>query len=152
MPQEVRYLGLHGPCTLHFACFMQVSARRLLPRFWQSLPIGGHSGTCLYQHSAGHAKQTIEFLLPLRQHAHLIRTLCCVVRAEHVVLYDLDRKFDGIRLYHVLLTHLKNLPGEQQLRYSLIPCEHGPHLANDVQSCRQMSFIQHASHACRGLS
>ena len=149
---ELRYLGLHGPCTLHFACFMQVSARRLLPRFWQTLPIGGHSGTCLYQHSAGHAMQTIEYLLPLRQHGHLIRVLCCVVRAEHVILYDLDRKFDGIRLYHVLLTHLKNLPGEQQLRCSLIPCEHGPHLANDLQNCRQMSFIQHASHACRGLS
>ena len=79
--------------------------------------------------------------------------LCCVVCAEHVVLYDLDRKFDGIRLYHVLLTHLKNLPGEQQLRYtySLIPCKHGTHLANDLQSCRQVSFIKHASHACRGL-
>ncbi len=36
--------------------------------------------------------------------------------AEHVILYDLDRKFDSIRLYHVILTRLRNLAGQQQLR------------------------------------
>lgn len=40
--------------------------------------------------------------------------MCCY--AENVVLYDLDRKFDSIRLYHVILTRLRNLGGQQQLR------------------------------------
>ena len=65
------------------------------------------------------------------------------MHAEHVVLYDLDRKFDGIRLYHVLLTHLKNLPGEQQLRCSLTPCKHG------LTPCKRLAKFQMTFHpAC----